>query len=77
MVKAVVKGWTRRARGLDELLDELEELLAELLEELSATSSRGRLAERAAAGETGETGEVERSCIAWNLAVGRRPIVSN
>jgi len=62
-----VKGWARLARGLEELL----ELLDELLEELSAASSRGRLAERAVAGE------VERSCMARNLAVGRRPIVSN
>ncbi len=68
-----VKGWVRRARGLEELLEALE-LLDELLEELSATSSRGRLAERAVAGETGE---VERSCMARNLAVGRWPIVSN
>jgi hypothetical protein len=42
-------------------LGQLDEQLAELLKELSATSSRGRLAERSAAGETGE---VKRSCIA-------------
>ena len=62
--KACVMGWRRCVRGLEELLEELEELdeqLAELLKELSATSSRGRLAERSAAGETGE---VKRSCIA-------------